>query len=375
VVFGKTGTTEVNLSGVVAGSGGFVISGQAYGDESGFSVSSAGDVNGDGLADLIIGAPQAAPVTGRIDGRSYVVYGKASTTQIDLSAVAAGAGGFVLEGQDSYDISGSTVSAAGDINGDGLADLVVGAPQNNPAAGADAGRSYVVFGGQQFATTVDFMGRADADTQTGSSAAETFAAGAGNDTLIGNGGADVMLGGAGNDTLVLNASNSTALQSALGASGNSSQLARVDGGGGLDTIQLADGASLDLSLVANQGGATPDGLSRINSVEAIDLATDTAANSLTLQLKDVIDMTGMNLFNSTSKAGLGWTQGSYHFATTEARHQLVVSGGSNDTIITTGGFVDTNQTAVINGHTYAVYNQGSYAQLLVETAMLRSGVL
>jgi Ca2+-binding RTX toxin-like protein len=52
-------------------------------------------------------------------------------------------------------------------------------------------------------TLVDFTGTTGADSQTGTSAAETFAAGAGNDTLVGNGGADVMMGGAGNDLFII----------------------------------------------------------------------------------------------------------------------------------------------------------------------------
>jgi hypothetical protein len=55
-VFGKQDNTDViNLSAIAAGTGGFVINGESMGDHSGWSVSSAGDVNGDGLDDLIVG--------------------------------------------------------------------------------------------------------------------------------------------------------------------------------------------------------------------------------------------------------------------------------------------------------------------------------
>src|SRR6185503_9715649 len=85
--------------------------------------------------------------------------------------------------------------------------------------------------------------------------AETLAGGEGNDTLIGNGGADVLYGGAGNDTFVLKAGNVSALSANLGAAGNAGRLARVDGGAGLDTLEL-DGADivLDLTAIDNQGG-------------------------------------------------------------------------------------------------------------------------
>jgi hypothetical protein len=70
--------------------------------DSGYSVSTAGDVNGDGLDDLIIGAPNT-----RIDrlykGKSFVIFGKADGTAIDLSAI--GTGGFVINGENSNNYS------------------------------------------------------------------------------------------------------------------------------------------------------------------------------------------------------------------------------------------------------------------------------
>lgn len=144
VVFGKADNSSVELSDVRAGTGGFAINGEMEDDGAGFPVSDAGDVNGDGLADLIVGASAADP-NGESSGKSYVVFGKADGTAVSLSDVANGIGGFVLNGEATYDESGWSVSSAGDVNGDGLADLIVGAQGADPN-GNSSGKSYVVFG-------------------------------------------------------------------------------------------------------------------------------------------------------------------------------------------------------------------------------------
>jgi len=144
VVFGKAETAGVLLADISAGKGGFALVGEKELDYSGGSVSGAGDVNGDGLADLIVGA-RGADINGEYSGRTYVVFGKADTSTIQLSDIAAGTGGFVLDGERANDGSGGSVSGAGDVNGDGMADLVVAAPGGVITTETE-GRTYVVFG-------------------------------------------------------------------------------------------------------------------------------------------------------------------------------------------------------------------------------------
>ncbi len=143
VVFGTASAPAgpVSLADVAAGTGGFKIQGEDADGETGWSVSSAGDVNGDGFDDVIVGALRNGT---DYDGAAYVVFGKASgfANPVDLDTVAAGIGGFKIQAENTGNYAGWSVSSAGDVNGDGLDDVIVGAPGNNNSAGA----AYVVFG-------------------------------------------------------------------------------------------------------------------------------------------------------------------------------------------------------------------------------------
>ena len=143
VIYGSASPSNVNLASL--GSSGFRIDGAAAGDQSGSSVASAGDINGDGRADVIVGAPDADPFSRTSAGSSYVLYGTASPSDVDLAS-PLGSSGFRIDGAADSTFSGDSVAAAGDINVDGRADVIVGAPLADPSSRTNAGSSYVVYG-------------------------------------------------------------------------------------------------------------------------------------------------------------------------------------------------------------------------------------
>ena len=123
--------------GALDGKNGFEISGVEDRDAVGRAVSTAGDVNGDGFADLLVGA-FGAKEGGGDRGATYVFFGKAGfESSVALSSLD-GRNGFKLSGVTDNQYTGSAVSAAGDVNGDGFADVIVG--------GSKASAAYVVFG-------------------------------------------------------------------------------------------------------------------------------------------------------------------------------------------------------------------------------------
>ena len=117
------------------------IAGAARGDRAGTSVAAAGDVNGDRIPDLIVGAPHA---DGGGAGMAYVVFGSRRHRVVRLSRLRRRRG-FAIVG-DRGSGAGGSVAGAGDVNRDGLDDVIVGAPKADPLARHDAGAAYVVFG-------------------------------------------------------------------------------------------------------------------------------------------------------------------------------------------------------------------------------------
>jgi hypothetical protein len=264
VIFGKSGGFAANLNlSALDGADGFQISGEVGSDLSGFSVASAGDFNGDGFGDLIIGATRADP-NGNASGASYVVFGKSGgfAANLNLSALN-GANGFQISGELAGDRSGVSVASAGDVNGDGFDDLIIGADRADPN-GSYSGASYVVFGGPP-ATAVERTGTEFAnrifggvgdDRLSGLDGADTLLAGEGADTALGGAGADSLSGGGDDDSLSGGSGSDQLLggddDDFLSGGGGSDQLL---GEAGDDTAQGGGGVD-DL-----RGGADDDSLS------------------------------------------------------------------------------------------------------------------
>ncbi len=122
-----------------------ILTGEAEGNRFGCSVAGAGDVNGDGFSDIIVGA-SLNNAGGLMTGRVYLYFGG---TRMDESA------DMILNGEAAGDRFGCSVSGGGDVNGDGYSDVIVGAFLND-AHGLEAGRAYIYFGGAGMDSIADW---------------------------------------------------------------------------------------------------------------------------------------------------------------------------------------------------------------------------
>jgi len=126
VYYGGTGgITQTNYT---------LLTGEAAGDNFGWDARAAGDVNGDGYDDVLVGAYGAAPASSNT-GRAYLYYGS------ETGVIATPA--FAMTGVAFGDLLGFSVGAAGDIDGDTYSDIVVGAP----GVSGNTGQAYVYTGG------------------------------------------------------------------------------------------------------------------------------------------------------------------------------------------------------------------------------------
>jgi Ca2+-binding RTX toxin-like protein len=205
VVFGGT---DIGAGGSIDrstldGSNGFTINGTTQYEGLGELFTTASDINNDGIADLIIGVPNADPNDINNAGSTYVVFGGTNMGgdgTLNLSTLD-GSNGFVINGFVAEDRSGSSIQGLGDINGDGIDDVIIrNAPYNGYYAESRniSGASYVVFGSPASVAAPT----AGDDTLIGTDAGDLIRGGAGEDLLNGRNGNDTLRGNWGNDTLI-----------------------------------------------------------------------------------------------------------------------------------------------------------------------------
>ncbi len=154
-----------------------VFNSPVSGSNFGISVSSAGDVNGDGYDDIIVGAYIYSSAT----GRAYIFYGgTAMNTTADV----------IMTGEAANNYFGYSVSTAGDVNSDGYSDVVVGAYGNS----SNTGRAYIYFGGSLMNNIADV-------TMNGGTANDLFGTSVSSaGDVSGDGYSDVVIGASGYST-------------------------------------------------------------------------------------------------------------------------------------------------------------------------------
>ncbi|AFY61771.1 Calx-beta domain-containing protein [Synechococcus sp. PCC 6312] len=258
------------------GSNGFLIEKQVNGSKSsslGYSVTGGGDINGDGFDDIVLGNP-TQPGDPAFKGDVFTIFGRADIGSGGVFNVNTldGANGFKTVGAQSFAKAGSFVSGLTDVNGDGFADIGIGAQGNNSES--VSGLGYNIFGNHfNLDIPSNFLGTFEDDilsaTSLASQATPHIMNGAqGNDIIQSAGVANpsdgkfvVMNGGQGDDLLSI----------------GSLSFGQMNGGTGVDTLQLNSYIlkSNNLDLLDTRIG------SRISGIETIDLGF---SNRLTFNL-------------------------------------------------------------------------------------------
>jgi Ca2+-binding RTX toxin-like protein len=338
LVLGQTGNwADANLADLVAAGKAVEINGDSANGDRITRVTSLGDLNKDGYADILVAAGGTGMQVNQGDysyasnegdtgaGAVFVVYGRQSWS----SSITV-----TQQGKDAIEITGGLpmeqlgqAIAAGDFNGDGQIDLALGQPDNH-RNGFNSGGVFVLEGGDFSGALMD-VGTSGSETVIGDYNANKLAGQGGNDYIYGLGGADILRGGAGNDVLGM-----TDLAFKL-----------IDGGTGTDTLKFI-GHNIQLDVTGYAG-------SSLRSLEAIDIRGD-GANGLTMNYNEVVDLL-------ERKAAVAYG----------AQAKMVVTGDADDKLTLEGPwYLSSTQYAgtdnevrayVLEGITVEVHGQASVA--------------
>jgi hypothetical protein len=319
------------------GSNGFSIIPEVAGDLVDASLDAAGDVNGDGFADLIIGAPNANGGA----GGAYVFFGRAGgfAATFNLSALD-GNNGFKIVGEAAGDHAGKVVDP-GDFNGDGFSDVGIGAPDASPN-GAQSGAAYLVFGGKP----------AEPVTRTGTNIGQTIRGGdfndhifglGGDDTLKGYGGQDELDGGMGSDTadysdktvdvvVTLNGGTDTTVMVASNPEDTIRNIENLIGGSVADTLT---GDSLDNVFRGGPGVDTLDGAGGLDTADYGDKISKVSvvldgANPVVVAVGNVAEDLISNIENITGGSAGDFLDG-------DGLANVLAGGKGNDSLFGEGG--------------------------------------
>ncbi|MFN7976118.1 MAG: hypothetical protein U0166_27930 [Acidobacteriota bacterium] len=145
VVFGRASFPAAMVPADLDGTNGFRMAATGLGSL-GVNVASAGDVNDDGIDDVIVGAEGASNAAGVASGRGYVLFGRSTFPPVVDLSLLDGTDGFAMDGIAKDDNCGFSVAGAGDLNDDGIGDVILGAVFANAGSINEAGQAYVVFG-------------------------------------------------------------------------------------------------------------------------------------------------------------------------------------------------------------------------------------
>ncbi|MHA7847653.1 Ig-like domain-containing protein [Serratia sp. D1N4] len=370
---------------------------------SGNSVSTLGDINGDGVDDFIIGSPLwgDGAYDGVAPGRAYVIYGKTGGwSDFNLSNLN-GSNGFVLQasGTGTNALLGTGARGTGDYNGDGYDDFLITAPNADINGKTDNGAVYLVYGraGGGFAANTDLdalVSAGQAEKWVGKVTQDYMGTNVGMGDWDGDGLQDIAIPSWGDDSLAFNAggyeifygskenlthmstidndthvlrtnvvdrvaashgndqiSNVGTGDVVYGGAGNdvisivSTDFVRVDGGLGTDTLKL-DGQSLYLNL-ATMGA-------KVQGFEHFDMGNGN--NTLALRFSDLIATGERDLMLNDSKM------------------QLQITGDNGQVELNSGNeasqrWLHQGQTSQ-GGITYNVYsNMGQTGELFVENTI------